>query len=93
MIARSNVDRLQFGNITTEKICNQMTFLFYNIKFVYGYYRIEKQKKILYAFSAATLSCRRASFLAAVFKSLFSSCTSAFPTLIRKLLNKIFFAP
>jgi len=33
-----------FNNITAEKICNQMTFLFYDIQFVYEYYKTEKQE-------------------------------------------------
>jgi len=52
-----------FGNIAAGKICilNDL-FLSYNIQFVYEYYRMEKWK-ILYAFNAATSSCRHASFL------------------------------
>jgi len=31
--------------ITGGEICNQMTFLSYNIQFMYKYYRIEKQER------------------------------------------------
>jgi len=52
-----------FGSIAAEKICKQMTFLSYNIQFMYEYYTIENTRDILYAFNASASSCHHASFL------------------------------
>jgi len=50
----------EFNNIWEYFSCENLqpndTFLSYSIQFVCAYYRIEKQK--IYAFKAATLSCR-----------------------------------
>ena len=35
---------IKLGNVEAEKICKQMTFLSYNIQFVYEYYTVEKQE-------------------------------------------------
>jgi len=45
-------------------------FLFYNIQFVYEYYRIEKQKDILYGFGVATSSTAIAPVSCSFVKSL-----------------------
>jgi len=40
-----------FHSIVAEKICNQMTYICYNIQFRYEYYTMEK-REIPYSFSA-----------------------------------------
>jgi len=65
MITRSSVGPILmiFGSIVGEKIWSLMTFLSYNIQFVYEYYRIEKRERFCTAFNASASSCRRVNFL------------------------------